>query len=41
MSHLSIKSTIDYELAELLLHLKTVTYINNICSINCVDTYIS
>ena len=35
------KSSLDHKLAELLLHLKAVTYINNIFRIYCVDVHIS
>ena len=34
------RSSLDYKLAELLLHLKTASYINNICNIFCVDIYL-
>ena len=32
------RSSLDYKLVELLLHLKTASYINNICNIFCVNT---
>ena len=31
------RSSLDYNLVELLLHLKTASYINNICNNSCVD----
>ena len=31
------RSSLDYKLVELLLHLKTASYINNICNISCVS----
>ena len=36
-----MKSSLDYKLAELLLHLKTATCINNTCNIYYVDICIS
>ena len=32
-------NSLDYKLAEILLHVKTVLYINNICSVYCLDIY--
>ena len=31
------RSSLDYKLVERLLHLKTASYINNICNNSCVD----
>ena len=33
------RSSFDYKLVELLLHLKNASYINNICNIFCADIY--
>ena len=35
------ESSLDYKLAEFLLHLENAKYINNSCNIYCADTYIS
>ena len=35
------ENSLDDKPAELLLHLKTSTYINNTCTIYCADIYIS